>query len=471
MKLKSPQLSNHYICSLILMALINLQIQEFIMNIKKILESKTAPKMPSLLEQGMEFILLLSSLISKEMRDAVIGSIYPALCALVRNTRFIYLSNAVFELCGMLACLVGSSGIGKGELTRLIKIVTRSLREHDEETLQKYLAYQKVYEKQKGTNKTKEEAPDVYYLAPPPDTTGPALLKNAMACEKAGCYTFHIDISEIERLNSLCGGHKKMTETVRGIFDKDQIGALRATADGVTGNPTLRVNINASTTPGQARKFFRNDMHTGTWNRFLFIHKEQSERSGKIPVLGILDDEKREQIDEYLKRLTAYEGTHRIEELDKVIARISNDMAEYANLTDDDEFFSLSHRSLIIGYKVGCCLWLLNDCRWAPAIGKHVEWIISYDLWSKYKVFGDKIGENEFTSIDDSTKTGPKNLLDNMPKDTFSMQEFEQMCQKAQTKTEAKRLIKNYKKRRYIEYNAETGLYTKTAKYLKMIGR
>lgn len=441
------------------------------MNIQKVLSSKKAPKMPSLQEQGLEFNLLLSGLVSKEMRDAVIASLYPALCALTRNTRFIYLSNATMEICGMLGCLVGSSGIGKGELTRLSKIVTRRLKEHDDETLQKYLAYQKVYEKQKGTNKTKEEAPDLYYLAPPSNITGPAFTKNAMACEKAGNYTFYVNIPEIEMLNSLCGGHKRMTETVRGIFDMEQVGALRATADGVTGNPTLRVNINASTTPGQARKFFRNDMHNGTWNRFLFIYKEQGERSGKIPVQGILDEEKRQQIDEYLRRLSAYEGTHRIEELDKVIAHISNDMAEYSNLTDDDEFFSLSHRSLIIGYKVGCCLWLLNDCHWTPAIGKHVEWLIAYDLWSKYQVFSDKIYENEFTAIDDSAKTGPKNLLDNMPKDYFSLQEFEQMCQQVQTKTDAKGLLKNYKKRHYIDYSSQTGLYTKTAKYLKMIGR
>lgn len=441
------------------------------MNIKNVLESKTAPKMPSLMEQGLEFILLLSSLISKQMRDAVIASIYPALCALARNTRFIYPSNAIMEICGIIGCLVGSSGIGKGELTRLSKIVTKALRDHDAETLQKYLAFQKVYEKQKGTNKAKEECPDLYYLAPPADITGPAFTKNAMFCEKAGNYTFYVNIPEIEMLNGLCGGHKKMTETVRGIFDMEQVGALRATADGITGNPTLRVNISASTTPGQARKFFKNDMHTGTWNRFMFIYKEQGERSGKIPVQGVLDPEKEQQIGEYLKRLSAYEGTHRIEELDNVITRLSNDMAEYANLTDDDEFFSLSHRSLIIGYKVGCCLWLLNDCRWTPAIGKHIEWVIAFDLWSKYQVFGDKIGENEFTAIDDSTKTGPKNLLDNMPKDTFTLQEFEQMCQQKQTKTDAKGLLKNYKKRKYIEFCAQTGLYTKTAKYLKMIGR
>lgn len=441
------------------------------MNIQKTLNSKQAPKMPSLQEQGLEFILLLSGLVSKGMRDSVVASLYPAICSLVSNTKFIYQSNAVMELCGLMGCLVGRSGIGKGELTRLSKIVTRRLKEHDDETLQKYLAYQKVYEKQKGTNKTKEEAPDLYYLAPPSNITGPAFTKNAMACEKAGNYTFYVNIPEIEMLNNLCGGHKRMTETVRGIFDMEQVGALRATADGVTGNPTLRVNINASTTPGQARKFFRNDMHNGTWNRFLFIYKEQGERSGKIPVQGTLDDEKRQQIDEYLKRLSAYEGTHRIEELDKVIAHISNDMAVYSNLTDDDEFFSLSHRSLIIGYKVGCCLWLLNDCRWTPAIGKHVEWLIAYDLWSKYQVFSDKIYDNEFTAIDDSAKTGPKNLLDNMPKDTFSLQEFEQMCQQVQTKTDAKGLLKNYKNRHYIDYSAQTGLYTKTAKYLKMIGR
>lgn len=441
------------------------------MTIKKILSSAHAPKMPSLTEPGMECMLHLSGLVSKEMRDAVIASVYPAICSLARNTKFIYQSNAVMELCGIIGCLVGTSGVGKGELSRLSKIVTRQLREHDDETLQRYLAYQKVYEKQKGTNKSKDESPSLYYLNPPANITGPAFTKNAMMCEMAGNYSFYVDIPEIEMLNSMCGGHKRMTETIRVIFDMGQLGALRATADGVSGNPTLRVNVNASTTPGQARKFFRNDMHTGTWNRFMFIYKEQGERSGKIPVQGVLTPEKQQQIDEYLKRMSAYEGTHRIEELDKVIAHLSDDMAEYANLTDDDEFFSLSHRSLIVGYKTGCCLWLLNDCRWTPAIAKHVEWIIAYDIWSKYQVFGDKIGENEFNSMDDSGKSGPKNLLDNMPNDTFSPQEFETMCQQNQTKSNAKDLLKNYKKRKYIELNKETGLYCKTPKYLKMIGR
>lgn len=441
------------------------------MNVYKVLHLKHAPKMPSLTEQGMEFLLLLSSLVSKEMCEAVMASIYPAICALARNIKFKYQSNADMELCGMLGCLIGVSGIGKGELTRLAKIVTLRLRMHDEKTLQTYLSYQKVYEKQKGTNKTKDEAPELYYLAPPANMTGPAFTKNAMACETAGNYTFYVNIPEVEMLDGLCGGHKKMSETVRGMFDMEQVGALRATADGVTGNPTLRVNINASTTPGQARKFFRNDMHNGTWNRFLCIYKEQGERSGKIPVQGILDDEKQQQIDEYLKRLEIYEGTHRIPELDNVIAHLSEDMAEYANLTDSDEFFTLSHRTLNIGYKAGCCLWLLNDCCWTPAMAKHVEWIIAYDLWSKYQVFGDKISENELSAIDDSSKSGPKNLLDNMPNDTFSQQEFEEMCQKAQTKTDAKGLLKNYKKRKYVEYSNQTGLYTKTAKYLNKVGR
>lgn len=66
----------------------------------------------------------------------------------------------------------------------------------------------------------------------------------------------------------------------------------------------------------------------------------------------------------------------------------------------------------------------------------------------------------------ESHKTGPQNLLDNMPDDSFSLQEFEQMCKKIQTKTEAKRLLRNYKKRHYIVYSEQTGLYTKTLVYL-----
>ena len=132
----------------------------------------------------------------------------------------------------------------------------RPFRKHDETEFKKLVDWQRQM-KTKGANKEKPERPDVSFWFPPSDVTNPAFIQNAMACEQLGGRTQYINLPKVEIADRMCGGHKQVSQMVRNIFDCQRAGALRATADGVTGNPLLRVNLTFTSTPEVADSFTR----------------------------------------------------------------------------------------------------------------------------------------------------------------------------------------------------------------------
>ena len=161
----------------------------------------------------------------------------------------------------------------------------RSFRKHDETEFQKLVDWQRQ-KKTKGANKEKPERPDVAFWYPPADMTNAAFIQNAMALEKLGGRTQFVNLPEVEMADRMFGGHRQVSQMVRNIYDQQRAGALRATAEGVTGNPGLRVNITFSSTPEVARSFYKKDLTNGFFGRIPFAYKGRGERSGRIPQQG-----------------------------------------------------------------------------------------------------------------------------------------------------------------------------------------
>ena len=155
------------------------------------------------------------------------------------------------ETCGQMANLVAESGGNKGQLSLLVEAICRDFRTHDEEELKKLVEWQKQV-KTKSANKEKPARPEVAFWFPPSDVTSAAFLQNAMACESLGARTQYLNMPEVEMADRMCGGHRQISQMLRNIYDRQRAGALRATADGVTGNPILRANITLSSTPEAA---------------------------------------------------------------------------------------------------------------------------------------------------------------------------------------------------------------------------
>ena len=424
--------------------------------------SSTAPAMPKP-GKGTEFVKLALSQASKDMREVLIPMAIPALAAHLTDVRFMYCDNKFYEMCGQMGHLIGPSGIGKAQLSHLVEAIMRPFRKHDEIEYKKLVDWQRQM-KTKGANKEKPERPDVSFWFPPADITNPAFIQNAMALEKLGERTQYLNLPEVEMADKMCGGHRQVSQMVRNIYDCQRAGALRATADGVTGNPVLRVNLTFTSTPEAARQFYKKDLTNGFFGRIPFAYKARGERSGKIPRQGTYDAEFLKKMDSYLLRLDNCKGCFVVKQLNKVADQLAEEMARLADLADDDMLWELSHRSIFSAWKKGAVLWILNDQTWTRSIGDFVVWFCYYDLWSKVKVFGDmfKCGDVQ----EEVQKTGPKNMLDHLEVSFNELQLEALRLSLGKSKEGTKHQLNVWKNRKFITYSAQTGLYTKTREYL-----
>lgn len=420
-----------------------------------------APAMPKL-GKDLAIVKLLLSQVSKDMQEILAPLLFDSLASHISGTAFMYPDLTWKEICGLITAVSTVSAGGKGQLQRLVEAIMRVARQHDEMELQKLVEWQKII-KSKAANKEKPVRPDVSFWIPPSDITNAAFIQNAMACEKDGEHTQYYNLPEVEMADRMCGGHRQVTQTIRNIYDIQKAGALRATADGVTGNPTLRVNMNISCTPGEARKFFKNDLFNGTLGRIAFSYKARGNRDGKIPRQGKYDEDFLAKLDEYIVRLQACKGRFIVKPLNKLADKMAADMAALADLTDDDTLWDLSKRAIVNAWKKGCVLYILNGQTWTKAMSEFVEWLMYYDLWSKNQIFGDMLKDGD-TCVVEAQKSGPKNMLENLP-DTFNEAQLEALrATMDKPKEGTKRQLRVWMSRGFITYSAQTGLYTKTKK-------
>ena len=363
-----------------------------------------------------------------------------------------------------MAHLVAESGGNKGQLSQIVEAICRDFRAHDDEELKKLVEWQKQV-KTKGSNKEKPARPEVAFWFPPSDVTSAAFLQNAMACEALGNRTQFLNMPEVEMADRICGGHKQISQMLRNIYDRQRAGALRATADGVTGNPILRANLTISSTPFAARKYYKHDLYNGTFGRMVFSYKPRTSRDGRIPRQGKYSDGFYQKLDEYLVRLNICNGRFIIPQLNKLTDSLAVDMATLADLTDDDVMWDCSKRSLVAAWKAGCVLWVLNGQSWTKSMGDLVEWLLYHDLWSKMQLFADLL-EKDANTTGDAQRRGPKNMLDSLP-DTFNEMQLEALrTQLGKSKEGTKEQIYKWVFRKFITFDEQTGLYTKTPEYL-----
>ena len=422
--------------------------------------SGSAPAMPKP-GKGTEIIGLYTSQVSPEMREAITPMPFSAFASHLKGVRVKYCNNRYLELHGQINHFIGSSGVGKDQLDKIVEAICRSFRAHDEIEMQKIADWQSKSKKERE----KQTRPTVAIYFPPSDTTRPAFIQNAMACEKDDGHAQYFNQPEVEMLDGLCGGRKASGQMLVNIHDVKRVGALRATAEGVTGNPVMRANINISSTEEAAREFYKRDIRTGKTGRVSFAYKPRGERQGRIPREGAYDEAFLAKLDTYLERLDNAKGSFIIKPLNKIADHLAEEMARVADLTDDDTLFELSHRCILAAWKKGATLWLLNNQAWSRSIGEFVVWFCYFDLWSKMRVLGDMFKPG--ISSEEAQKSGPKNMLASLG-DSFSEAELEALrAQMDKPVSGTKHQLSVWTSRGFIAYSCQTGLYTKTDKYLR----
>ena len=121
----------------------------------------------------------------------------------------------------------------------------------------------------------------------------------------------------------------------------------------------------------------------------------------------------------YIDNLNAAQGLIVCKQAQKLSKRLMEECAEFASLSQDRVYWSLSLRANLIAYLKACVLYVANGCKWEKSIEDFIRWSLHYDLWCKMRFFAEDIRNEDYRS-ERVGKRGPRNMLELLP-ETFTI--------------------------------------------------
>ena len=370
------------------------------------------PEMPKKLPKLVE---LLISRTPEIYKPAVAHAIFPPLATHLWKTRFRYIDNVEHE-ARLMTLLLAGTGAGKSSVNRPIDFIMEDIRLRDAENLKREKAW-KDEMLRKGANKDKRKRPENLIIQEiDADMTNPAFVMRTAEAQEHFLYT---SLNELDQFDALKGsGNQQFRIMCLAADPGNKYGQTRVGTMSITERVTIRFNWNASTTIQKGQRYFSKVLTDGPISRINFCTIPEREIGEDMPVYGTYDESYREALRPYIENLNKVTGLIECKEAFQLALKLKDENAEFARLSQDRTFESLSFRANVIAYLKACVLYVANGCKWEPEIDEFIRWSEQYDLYCKMRFFGDMIAKENFMA-EKSSKRGPQNLLQILP-DNFT---------------------------------------------------
>ena len=402
------------------------------------------PPMPKKLPKLIE---LLTKNTPEIYKPAVANAAFPPLGTHLCEVRFCYTDNVEHEAT-LMNCLMAGTGAGKGCIDEPINHIMADIKRRDEENTRRENEWKKDCQK-KGANKDKMTRPEGLVIQQiDPDMTKPALVTRM---DEAEGHFVYVKLNELDLFEQLKGQTGKQHFQLMCLaFDPGaEYGQTRVGTQSVTARPKCRFNWNACTTVQKGRKFFSRVLTDGPISRINFCTIPEVEIGAKQPVYGKYDDEFDEQLKPYIDNLTNARGLIDCPQAYKLAKQMQEDCAEFARLSQDETYWNLSHRAIVIAWLKACVLYVANGQKWEKTIEDFVKWSLEYDLYCKMTFFGEDIEKATHEGERIGTR-GPRNLLELLP-DEFTIEDAKRVRRQQGMRTEnTGKMVSQWKTRGYI---------------------
>lgn len=415
-------------------------------------------KMPKLIE-------LLTSRSPEIYKPAVANAAFPPLGTHLCKVRFCYTDNVEHEAT-LMNCLMAGTGAGKGCIDEPINHIMADIKHRDEENTRRENEWKKDCQK-KGANKDKLVRPEGLVIQQiDPDMTKPALVTRMDEAEDHFVYVKLNELDLFEQLKGQTG--KQHFQLMCLAFDPGaEYGQTRVGTQSVTARPKCRFNWNACTTIQKGRKFFSRVLTDGPISRINFCTIPEVEIGAEQPIYGKYDAEFDEQLKPYIDNLTSARGLIDCPQAYKLAKKMQEDCAEFARLSQDQTYWNLSHRAIVIAWLKACVLYVANGQKWEKSIEDFIKWSLDYDLYCKMAFFGEDIERACYDGERIGTR-GPRNLLELLP-DEFSVEDAKRVRQSQGLSNKGNyciKMIRTWKNRGYVIQNTEYS-FMKAPKFIK----
>ena len=419
------------------------------------LEIARTSEIPSMPAKLPKLIKLLTKNTPEQYKATVAHAVFPALATHLCGVSFRYTDNREHEAT-LMNCVMAGTGSGKGCIDDPIEHIMADIKRRDKENERREKEWKKECVR-KGDNKDKRDRPEGLVIQMiDPDMTKPALVTRM---EESEGHFVYVKLNELDLFEQLKGQTGKQHFQLMCLaFDPGaEYGQTRIGTQSVTARPRCRFNWNACTTIQKGRKFFARVLTDGPISRINFCTIPEEEIGCEQPIYGVYDAAFDEELKPYLDRLCAARGLTDCPQALRLAKRLQQEVAEFAQLSQDKVYWNLSHRACIIAWLKACVLYVANGMKWESAIDDFVRWSLQYDLWCKMQFFGEAIAKAE--SGDDARigKRGPRNLLELLP-DTFTLDDAKRMRRQQGMDIEdyrTEKMIRTWINRKYVIQNTE----------------
>ena len=376
------------------------------------------PEMPA--EKKLpKLIRLLTRNTPNQYKAAVAHAVFPPLGTHLKEVSFEYTDYVPHEAT-LMNCLMAHTGAGKGCIDEPIRHIMADIKRRDEENTRREAEWKKDCQK-KGANKDKQVRPEGLVIQEiDPDMTKPALVTRM---DEAEGHFVYVKLNEIDLFEQLKGQTGKQHFQLMCLaFDPGaEFGQTRVGTQSVTARPKCRFNWNACTTIQKGRKFFSRVLTDGPISRINFCTIPEMEIGAEQPIYGKYDSAFDEELKPYIDNLVATRGRVDCPQAFKLAKKLQEECAEFARLSQDETYWNLSHRAIVIAWLKACVLYVANGNQWEKNIEDFVRWSLQYDLWCKMQFFGEDI-EAANSGNERMGTRGPRNLLELLP-DEFTRED------------------------------------------------
>ena len=411
------------------------------------------PEMPA--EKKLpKLIRLLTRNTPNQYKAAVAHAVFPPLGTHLKEVSFEYTDYVPHEAT-LMNCLMAHTGAGKGCIDEPIRHIMADIKRRDEENTRREAEWKKDCQK-KGANKDKQVRPEGLVIQEiDPDMTKPALVTRM---DEAEGHFVYVKLNEIDLFEQLKGQTGKQHFQLMCLaFDPGaEFGQTRVGTQSVTARPKCRFNWNACTTIQKGRKFFSRVLTDGPISRINFCTIPEMEIGAEQPIYGKYDSAFDEELKPYIDNLVAARGRVDCPQAFKLAKKLQEECAEFARLSQDETYWNLSHRAIVIAWLKACVLYVANGNQWEKNIEDFVRWSLQYDLWCKMQFFGEDIEranqENERTG-----SRGPQNMLELLPNE-FTVDDAKRVRRqqgKDNNGNRCMRMIRTWLNRGYVIQNTE----------------
>ena len=410
-----------------------------------------------------KLIRLLTRNTPKQYKAAVAHAVFPPLGTHLKEVSFEYTDYVPHEAT-LMNCLMAHTGAGKGCIDEPIRHIMADIKRRDEENTRREAEWKKDCQK-KGANKDKQVRPEGLVIQEiDPDMTKPALVTRM---DEAEGHFVYVKLNEIDLFEQLKGQTGKQHFQLMCLaFDPGaEFGQTRVGTQSVTARPKCRFNWNACTTIQKGRKFFSRVLTDGPISRINFCTIPEMEIGAEQPIYGKYDSAFDEELKPYIDNLVAARGRIDCPQAFKLAKKLQEECAEFARLSQDETYWNLSHRAIVIAWLKACVLYVANGNQWEKNIEDFVRWSLQYDLWCKMQFFGEDIEAANRVGERIGTR-GPQNMLELLP-DVFTLEDairIRQQQGKNASRRDTMHMIRTWTNRGYCAQRTEHS-FEKSRKY------